>query len=166
MVTCTFNTAFSNFADEGTERYNANYEANKPVITNLRLYDPTGETEGFEEPVMLSDLTELPNEYNLTVMFDAEVGDKCAKFWVGIQNPSYISINQHFNDETLLSVLSYGRLVEYTEAGTDIVHGDIYNNNFSNLYLVWQDDEGYMYPVEIIDLHSFLKPLSEPEPEI
>ena len=154
MANCEFTPALDKFADVGSAQYNAYYESNRPKLTNLVLYDPE-KTQTPGESDHIGRMSVLPSAYGLNFMFDAEVRDKCSKYWIGLNNPSYIAISDSFNDETALSVLNDARVVEYTAGGTGILHEDVYNKGF-NLYIVWQDDEGYVYPAEIIDLNTLL----------
>ena len=149
LAFCDFKTVSVRdiYAAEGSERYNANYEANRPKISNVKINN-TG----------IGEMSALPSDYSLPISYDVEVGDKCGRYWLSFQNPNYITIDPDFPDETALAIMSDSRAEVYSDpqTATGVEHPGIYNKGFDNMYLVWEDDEGYIYPPEIVELSSIL----------
>lgn len=149
LASCDFKTVSVRaiYAAEGSDRYNANYEANRPKISNVKINN-TG----------IGEMSALPSDYSLPISYDVEVGDKCGRYWLSFQNPNYITIDPDFPDETALAIMSDSRAEVYSDpqTATGVEHPGIYNKGFDNMYLVWEDDEGYIYPPEIVELSSIL----------
>ena len=135
LAFCDFKTVSVRdiYAAEGSERYNANYEANRPKISNVKINN-TG----------IGEMSALPSDYG--------------RYWLSFQNPNYITIDPDFPDETALAIMSDSRAEVYSDpqTATGVEHPGIYNKGFDNMYLVWEDDEGYIYPPEIVELSSIL----------
>ena len=156
LAECSFTPSLSDvFVESGSDRYNSYYETNKPVLSDLKFYDPSGDTPEVAEPTLISSLTEMPSGYGIEFIFDASIGEKCERYWVLLQNPSYVETGA-FEDEDVIAILGNSRVVEYSGDKSDYTHDQVYNTNYSTLYIVWQDDEGYIYPAEIIDLKTLL----------